>query len=229
MTAQAATTPSPWRQCVELARKDLRLELRTGEVLLVTAPFGAVALLFVPLAIGPDTPLLRQLGPGMFWVVVLLFGVLVTLRQSAADGPAQLAVLRLCGVHPGVRLAGRALANAMLLLTFQAVLAPVAIALYNPDLTGGLWLIPAMVLVAAGLAALGTVAGALAEGLAGRTILGPLLVVPVALPLLLGATQVLATARHEQAPWPWLLLMLAAIGVIALTVALVARFLEESA
>jgi heme exporter protein B len=229
VTYATTTTPGSIRQCVELARKDLRLELRAGEALLVTAPFGAVALLLVPLAVGSDVPLLRQVGPGLYWVVVLLFGVLVTLRQSAVDGSAQLAVLRLCGVHPGVRLAGRAVANAVLLLAFEVVLAPIAVLLYDPDLSGWPWLLPVFPLVAAGLAVLGTLSNALTEGLAGRTALGPLLVVPVALPLLLGASQTLEAARYGREPWSWLLLILTVDLVAAVATGFVARHLEESA
>lgn len=222
------TTPAPARQCVELARKDLLLEWRAGEALLVTAPFGAVALMFVPLAIGSDVPLLRQIGPGMYWLVVLLFGVLVTLRQSAVDDQAQRAVLRLCGVSPAVRLAGRALANTVLVLAFALLLAPVTVILYDPELSGWPWFVLTLPLVAAGLALLGTLADALAEGLAGRTALGPLLVVPVALPLLLGAVQVLDAARYGHRPWPWLLLMLTIDLLAGLAAGLLARHLEET-
>ncbi|MGH3949405.1 MAG: heme exporter protein CcmB [Pseudonocardiaceae bacterium] len=229
MTLIAPSAPGTLRQCAEVARKDLRLELRAGEALLVTAPFGAVALMFVPLSVGADAPLLRQVGPGVYWLVVLLFGVLVTLRQSAADGPDQLAVLRLCGVHPAVRLAGRTAANTLLLLVFQVMLAPVAVALYDPDLAGWPWLVPILPLLAAGLAVLGALANALTHGLAGRTALGPLLVAPVALPLLLGATQTLERARYGLEPWPWLLLMLTVDLASAVVVGLVARHLEESA
>lgn len=224
----AGTIPAPTRQCVELARKDLLLEWRAGEALLVTAPFGAVALMFVPLAVGSDVPLLRQLGPGMYWLVVLLFGVLVTLRQSAVDDPAQRAVLRLCGVPPAVRLAGRALANTALLLAFALLLAPVAVILYDPELSGWPWFLLALPLVAVGVALLGTLADALADGLAGRTALGPLLVVPVALPLLLGAVQMFDAARYGYRPWPWLLLMLTLDLLVGLAVGLLARHLEET-
>lgn len=227
MTALAGA-PGPLRQCVELARKDLRAETRAGEALLVIAPFGAVALLLVPLAVGADTPLLRELGPGMFWVVVLLVGMLVTLRASTVDGPAQLELLRLCGITPATRLAGRALANAVLLLGVQAVLAPVAVMLYDPDLSGWAWLLPVALLVAGGLGVLGALADALAQGLAGRTTLGPLLVAPLAVPLLLGATQALTAARYDRGPWPWLVLMLTADLVAALATVLVAAHLEEA-
>lgn len=221
--------PGPVRQCVQLAGKDLRLETRAGEALLVTAPFGAVALLIVPIAVGAETPLLRQVGPGVFWVVVLVFGVLVTLRQSAVDAPAQLSLLRLCGVHPAVRLAGHAAANAVLLLLFELMLVPVVIVLYDPSLDGWQWLVPVLPLVAAGLAVLGTFADALAQGLVGRTALAPLLVVPLALPLLLSATQVTEAVSYGRPPWPWLLLAGAVDLIAVLAMGLSARHLEESA
>lgn len=223
------TAPRPLRQCWELTRKDLRLEARAGEALLVTTPFGAVALLLVPLAVGTDTPLLRQLGPGLYWTVVLLFGVLVTLRQTTADSGPQADLPRMCGIDPVIRLTGRAVANAIALLVFEVLLAPVAVVLYDPDLGGWPWLLPVLPLIAMGLAVLGTLAGALAHGLAGRTTLGPLLVVPVAVPLLLGATEIQQLAGYGAAPWPWLLLVITVDLIAALAILLCARHLEELA
>ncbi|WP_439659453.1 heme exporter protein CcmB [Lentzea sp. HUAS TT2] len=217
------------RQLVQIVRKDLRIEARSGEAVLVTTPFGAVALMFVPLAVGTDTPLLRQIGPGLYWVVVLLFGLLVTLRHSSVDTPAQIALLRLSGVHPVVRLTGRAVASALLLLAFEVLLLPVAVALYDPASHGWPWLLPVLPLVATGLGLLGTLAGALAQGLGGRTTLGPVLVLPLAVPLLLGATQVPVSAALGNAPWPWLLLMFTVDLIAVLALLLSAPHLEEVA
>ena len=85
-----------WRQALEIARKDLRTEMRSGEVLMITVPFGAAALMLIPLAIGVDAALLDRVGPGMYWSVILLFGVLVTVRQSAADGAGPDGPAHLC-------------------------------------------------------------------------------------------------------------------------------------
>lgn len=224
-----STAPGPFAQALEIAGKDLRLELRAGEALLVTAPFGAVALLLVPLAVGTDVPMLRSVGSGMYWVVVLLFGVLVTLRQSAVDTPPQAALLRLAGIHPAVAAAGRAAANAVLLLAFELAVLPVAVIVYDPPLDGWPWLLPVLPLVAIGVAVLGTLAGALAQGLAGRTAVGPLLVVPLALPLLLSATQIIEAGRYGASPWRWLALLALADVVAGLAVVLSARSLEEVA
>ena len=67
----------------------------------------------------------------------------------------------------------------------------------------------------------------LAQGLAGRTALGPLLVVPLALPLLLSATQVGEATRYARQPWAWFLLLALADLIAALAVVLAARHLEE--
>ena len=219
----------PTVQLTEIARTAVQVELRAGEALLMTLPFGAVALMLVPLAVGADLPLLRQLGPGLYWVVVLLFGVLVTLRQSAALGPAQRDLLRLSGVDPSVRALGSVLASTVLLLAVEAALAPVAVILYDPDPAGWPWLLAMVPLVAVGLASLGALADGLASGLAERTTLGPLLAVPLALPLLVGATQTSEAVRYGRSPWPWLLLAVTVDLMVLSAVVLSARTLEEVA
>ncbi|NMR21054.1 heme exporter protein CcmB [Cellulomonas fimi] len=206
----------------------LALERRTGEALLVVAPFGAVALLLLPMAVGTDVPLLRQVGPGFYWLVVLLFGVMLTVRHSAEDGPGPRALLAQCGVDPVARALARVVADAVLLLAFQLLLAPVAVALYDPRIPGWPALLLVLPLVAVGLAALGALAGAVSAGVPGRAVLGPLLVVPLAVPLLLGATQVIEAAKYARAPWPWLVLMGLAGLLALLATVLTARALEEA-
>lgn len=220
---------SPLRQARALFLTELRAEARAGEVLLVIAPFGAVALLLTPMALGTDRPLLAQLGAGMYWLIVLLFGVLVTQRQSAADSAEQLAVLRLLGVPAAARLLARAVANTTVLAAFELLLLPVLIVLYQPRLPGAGWLIAVVPLVAAGLGVLGTVAAAVAAGLAGRGTLAPLLVCPVAIPVLLAATQTFQATGYGRSPAPWLLLLTTVDLAVWLAAALTAALLEELA
>lgn len=179
------------------------------------------------MAVGTDIPLLRQLGPGFYWLVVLLFGVMLTVRHSAEDGPGQKALLTQCGVDPAARhCADRR--DAVLLLTFQLILVPVAVALYDPGIAGWPWLLIVLPLVAVGLAALGALAGAVSAGAPGRAVLGPLLVVPLTVPLLLGATQVIEAAKYAREPWPWFLLMGLADLLTLLATVLAVPELEEA-
>ena len=216
------------RQALEVATKDLRVEARSGEALAVILPFGGAALLLLPIAMGGDLPLLRQAGWGMFWVVVLLFGTLVSVRASAVDEPAQRDMLALLGVDPAARFAGQTLASALLLAAFQVLLAPAAVALYDLGLAGWWWLGPTVALVAVGLAALGTLSGMLTAGLPARGTLAPLLVVPLSLPLLLGGTQVAAGATVGRSPTVWLLLLVAVDLVVLMGGVLAAGSLEET-
>lgn len=149
----------PFRQQVRVvASKDLKRERRSGEVLWVTLPFGAIALLLVPLAIGTDAPMLQRIGPGLFWAIVMLFGVLISIRQTTAETRAQSDQLALTGLDPAAVYIGKATASFVLLLVFQAVLGVVTVVLYDVK-PQGWWVLPVIfVLAAAGLALLGTLA-----------------------------------------------------------------------
>ncbi len=219
-----------WRQAFEIARKDLIVEGRVGEALSITVPFGAVALILIPLAIGTDRPLLATVGPGMFLAVALLFGMLVAFRQTATDTPPQRELLLLLGTDPVAKFVGRAATSSLLLLAFELVLVPVTILLYSPGrIDRWPWLILVIVLLATGLALIGTLAGSVTRGLRTRSTLTPLLVAPLSMPMLLAAGQVLDALRDGRSILIWSLML----GTINLALAVVgvavAGPLEESA
>jgi heme exporter protein B len=216
-----------WRQAREIARKDLRTEIRTGEVFLVTIPFGAVALMLIPLAIGTDAPLLRDIGPGMYWVVILLFGVLVALRQSGVDEGPQLDVLGLLGVDPAARFVGRAGATTLLLLAFELALGPVALALYDPAPKGWGWIAVLIPMVAVGLGLLGTLAATIAASIASSALV-PLLVAPLSVPILLAAAQTMEGLALGNTIVGWILLLLIMDLLLAVAGVLSARPLQEA-
>ncbi|MBT8197269.1 MAG: heme exporter protein CcmB [Acidimicrobiia bacterium] len=221
--------PGFWYQAREIARKDLIVEGRAGEALYITVPFGAVALMLIPLAVGTDKPLLATIGPGMYLAVSLLFGMLVAFRQTATDDASQRELLALLGTDPAAKFVGRAATSLLLMLVFSAVLVPVTILLYNPGrIEGWPWLILVIGLLASGLAMVGTLAGSVTAGLKTRSTLTPLLVAPLAMPMLLAAGQVLEALRDGSSILAWIVLLIttnlamAAIGVAT------AEALEES-
>ncbi|MBT8198420.1 MAG: heme exporter protein CcmB [Acidimicrobiia bacterium] len=217
-----------WAQARTIARRDLVRELRSGEVLWITIPFGAVGMLLIPLAIGTDAPLLSRIGPGMFWVVVLLFGILVAVRKTAIETPEQRDHLALLGIDPAARFAGRVIASSVLLLTFEIIVGIVAVALYDPALTDAWWLIVIVPMVAAGLALLGTLSGSIAAASGVGTVLVPLLVAPLAVPLLLAASQALEGLQQDRSILTAVLLMALVICITAIAGVLAARPLQET-
>lgn len=219
-----------WGQVGWVIRKDIRVELRGGEAFLITAPFGALALLLVPMALGTETTLLRQIGPGMLWVVVLLFGMLVTVRTTSIDTPQIRTLLTLNGLDPAASFVGRSVASALLLLALLVVLTPVMVVLYaSPRIVGWVWLAALAIAAAVGLGLLGSFAGSLVAGLRSRTALAPLLVAPLAVPVLLAATQGTDLALAGRSIMAWLLLLVAMDLALAIAGVLLAAPLDETA
>lgn len=221
-------SPGFAHQARTIRRRDLLRERRSGEVLWVTLPFGAVALLLIPLAVGTDAPMLQRIGPGMFWVIVMLFGVLVAIRQANAETRAQRDLVALTGLDPAAIYVGRAVASFLLLLVFELALGIVTIVLYDVQPAGWVVLPVVLVLAAAGLSLLGTLgAGIVATGQS-STALVPLLVAPLSVPLLLGATQAFEAIRLGRSSLSWVLMMLIVVLLLAVTGVLSARPLQET-
>ena len=150
-----------WHQVHAVVDRDLLRERRQGDMLWITMPFGAIALLLIPLAIGTDAVLLREIGPGMYWVIVMLFGVLVAVSRASRETLPQQDASALLGLDPAAGFVGRTISSAIFLLIFEVVVGVVAVGLYDISIIGIGWLIATMLIVAIGLALLGTLTAAI--------------------------------------------------------------------
>lgn len=214
------------RQTVLLARRDWRVETRSGDVLLVVAPFAVTALLIVAVAVGADAATLREIAPGLLWAVVLLFGSLVAVSASGREPTAHRDALTMLGVDPAASFGARASVGAASVVLVQAILAPATVVLYAPDLTGWTWLLPLVPLVGVALGALGAIAASLTAGSRASSTLVPMLVVPLALPVVVAGTQVIEGAVYGASAGPWLLLLVTLDIVIVTAGVVSAPFLE---
>lgn len=220
-------TPLPAAQITALVHADLRAEWRSGEVVWTTVPFAATGLLVIALAVGADAPLLRRIGAGLYWAVVVLLGSLIPLRQTSHDAPARRDLLRLLGIDPVVSYLSRTASTAVLIAVLEMVLAPVVVVLYDLTLQAALASAAAGLAVAVGLAALGTLAADLTTMPGPRTSLVPLIIAPLAVPLVLAAVQVHEGATYGTSPLGWLLIALIVAVVAVLAGVLAARHLQE--
>jgi heme exporter protein B len=190
--------------------KDLRIELRSKVAVAQLLPFTIVTVVLFAFALDPNASL-RGATPGLFWVavlLVLLLGVQRSYALETADGA--LDAVRMNGLEPAGVFLGKTCALALQLVAVEAVMAAAMLVLYDPTKRGAV-LDPAGQLVAAtpfhasfsgvvlfvttmvaasiGLAATGTLFGALTAGSRLRDTLLPLLVFPVVAPVLIFATR----------------------------------------
>lgn len=214
------------RQVGVLVRSELRLEARTGDVLRSVLPYAVGGLMVFALSVGTGAALLRDVGLGVAGAVVLLFGGQAVARRGLLDEPGVRDLVGVAGVAPVRVLVARMITMAILLTAFTAVVAPVAVVLFDPVLAGGAWLVAVVALAVVGLAGLTTIAGALLTQTSVRGVIAPLLVVPLAVPLLLAVTQVPEAVAYGSHAGSWLLLVAAVdVAVVGLLLGL-ARWME---
>jgi heme exporter protein B len=219
-----------WNQAFEIARVDMTVERRLGSTLRITLPFAIVALMVFPLALGLQLGLVSEVGLGVFWALGVLFGMQVALRQSVTDTRERRDLQALLGVDPAARFVGRLLSGTVLTIGFLVVLLAAMTILFDPPIPDGGWpvLLGATVLVAVGLAELGTLAGEVTAGLANRNILASLIVAPLALPLIIGASQAVGALERDTGILPWILLLIASDLALAVAGVALAKPLEEA-
>lgn len=213
-------SPGRIRLARRLAAKDLLIERRSRVLVNQVLPFSGLVMVVFAFALGTGG-VLERAAPGLVWLAVL-FSSLSTVQRSfgleTADGAME--SLRV-GVDPIALFLGKAAALAIELLVLVTVLLGLAVVLYGtePRAEGIVLLVTTAISATLGLAALGTIYGGLAAGGSGRETLLPLLVLPVAAPVLIGATRgveaALGTDRTAVSEgWPWVgLLTVFAVAV----------------
>ena len=190
-----------------ICRKDLQIEMRSRVVLLQIVPFAVLIMILFAFAFDADRPSLRDYASGLYWVTVLLVSILFILRSfgfevenGATDN------LRLSPVKPAFIFFGKALALFIGLALLQIIMGIFAVLLYDITIENYPLLIIAGVLGGAGLASAATLYGILSASLKSRETILPLLLLPVLLPVFLGAIRSFDDALGSATSngWAWL-------------------------
>ncbi|HVB06932.1 MAG TPA: heme exporter protein CcmB [Acidimicrobiales bacterium] len=178
-----------WRDALLVGGKDLRIEFGSRVALNQIAPFALSVLVLFGFALGPDPKTLAGAEAGLFWLAVLFSTTLAVQRSFAIEAADDAADgLRLSGLDPAGVFLGKAGAIALQLCLLEVLLSVVAALLFSLPLTSGGVLVVSALAATAGLAALGALYGALSASARVRETLLPLLFLPAAAPVLLGAT-----------------------------------------
>lgn len=191
-----------------LLARELRLSLRHGSDSLAAVLFFLLAGALFPLAIGPAPETLGRIAPGIVWVCALLAALLPLDRLFGADHEdGSLDLLLLSGLPAAGVALGKAVSH-WLVTGVPLLLAagPLAVMLRMPDEA-----IPALLLGllpgTAVLSLFGTLGAAMVLGARRGGVLLPLLVLPLAAPVLIFGVAAADAASVGLAARPHLLLL----------------------
>ncbi len=197
-----------------LLGRELLLSVRHGGDTVAATLFFVLAGSLFPLAVGPAPEVLARLAPGVVWVCALLAALLPLDRLFGADGEdGSLDQLLLCGLPPAAVALAKA-ASHWLVTGLPLLVAAVPLALMLrmepavlPALLAGL--LPGTAV----LSLLGTMAGAIVLGARRGGVLLPLLLLPLATPVLIFGAAAADAAATGLSPRPHLLLLCALLAV----------------
>jgi heme exporter protein B len=179
------------RAALAILRKDLRIELRAREAVPAMALFAVTA--FVLFHFGLDRDRLEgDVAAGVLWVTLLLATVLGMNRLYAAEREqGGLEAMLLAPIDRTAIFLAKAGALLLYLLALELVAVPAfGLLLLGPDLLDALPKLCALLLLAdLGLAAVGALVGALAAETRAREVIGPLLLLPLVVPLAIAGAQ----------------------------------------
>lgn len=205
-----------------ILRKDLQIELRTGEIVTSISLLSVLVVLVFAFALEPERLASADAVAGLAWATLLLAGTLALNRSFLLEREAGgWTALAGAPVDAGAIYLGKTAANAVLLLLGCMVALPLPAVLVGPrSLAPTPVLGPVVLLGVTGIAAVGTLFSAMAIRTRAREVLLPLLLFPVLTPLLLAATRATAGALVGSSPTdlaPWMTL-LGAFDLIFLSV-----------
>ncbi len=198
---------------IRVVTRELRLSLRHGADTLGAVLFFLLAGALFPLAIGPAPEVLARLAPGVVWVCALLAALLPLDRLFGADfEDGALDQLLLSGLSAPAIAFAKAVSH-WLVTGVPLLLAagPLAIMLQMnpaalPALLGGL------ALGTMALSLLGAMAAAIVLGARRGGVLLPLLVLPLAMPVLIFGAAAADAVGVGLSPRPHLLLLAALLA-----------------
>ncbi|HEY4058915.1 MAG TPA: heme exporter protein CcmB [Kofleriaceae bacterium] len=176
---------------LRVAAKDLRIELRSMEIIFTMAFFSALIVVIDAFVFPSNKPeIVRIAVPGMLWVAIAFAGTIGLGR--AFDRERENDTMRALLLSPIPRISvflGKALATTMLIIAVAIVVVPLLALFLQADLFASpLILVAAIVGGAIGFSIVGSVFAAMLLKVRSRDVLLPVILYPILIPLFTAGT-----------------------------------------
>jgi heme exporter protein B len=209
-----------------ILRKDLTVEVRSGEVAYTTLFFAVSCVLIFAFALVRDGRAPEDGAAGLLWIAIAFAGTLALGRTFERERQSETlrALLMAPTARPAVYL-GKLLGIVALLVGVEVILVPLVALLFNANalLEHPAWLAAILIAGTVGFAAVGTLFAAMLIRARSRDVLLPVLLYPVIVPVMIAAVRgtavLLQPEVDTQVAWFWLAL-LATFDVVFVTLAL---------
>lgn len=208
-----------WQAALAIARKDLRAEIRSRELINTMGLFALLSVLIFSFALELDRQARQEAVSGVLWVT-LVFASILGLNRSMAMEREQgsFDALLMAPIGRSAIFAGKLLANFSFTLVIGLLLLPIMAVLYNMPVLQP-WIVIMLLLGIGGFSTVGTLLAAMTVQTRARESLLPIVMLPMALPVLIAAVRA-STSLLNQAPvedwiaWPQIM---AVVDLIFLT------------
>ena len=186
--------------------KDLAAELRSKELISSMLVFSLLVIMIFNFALALDRTARENVAAGVLWVITAFTGTLGLNRSLAQEKDrGSLDGLLLAPIDRSALYFGKMLGNILFIGAIQVILLPIFTVLFNVNMLQA-WLLLIVLLGTIGYSAVGTLLASLAVHSRSRDVMLPILLFPVALPLLVAAVTatgnvLIAASWDEISPW----------------------------
>lgn len=169
--------------------KDLRTELRTGEVLVMSGLFAVLVVVVASLSFYLDQGTARRIAPGVLWVAITFAGVLAMARVWGRERDRDtLRALLIAPIPRAAIYAGKALASFVFVSLIEVILVLLVALFFNVDI---LSVLPRLVLIlllgTAGFVGMGSLFSVMTVRTSARDLVLSVVMFPLIAPALLSS------------------------------------------
>jgi heme exporter protein B len=211
---------TPFIQAVlAILRKDLRTELRSRELVSSMGLFALLSILIFSFALELDRIARQEAISGVLWVTVVFASILGLNRSLAMErDQGNLDAMLLAPINRAAIFLGKLVGNYLFALAVGLLLLPVMTILFNMPLIQP-WLLLVLLLGTLGFSTIGTLLATMTVQTRARESLLPIVMLPVALPVLLASvrasTNILTNAPVDDwIAWPQILVVVDMIYLV---------------
>ena len=212
--------------------KDLTSEFRSKEMILSMCLFSFLVLIIFSFTLGMGLVNLKEIIPGILWVVFIFSGLMGLSRSFGAErDKGTLPGLLLCPVSRWEIFLAKMMVTLIFTVIMEIFTLSIFIILYNMNLLPYLLPLGLIILLGTvGFCIIGTIFSAMSATTRSRDVILSILVFPILVPLIIAAVQatgIILDGKSIQAIYPWLKIMIAFDFVFLLLAYLTFDFIME--